>query len=321
MPNILSRTQVKKPRIDCHTHFFPKKYIKELERLNIPFKQTLTDKFTSTYERINDMKKASVGMQVISIAVPGVNIATPETAVHLSRLTNDEIAKVTQQDERFIGLASLPMLSPMEAVDELKRAVDDLGLKGAAIFTNVLGKQVDLPEFWSIYRMASKLDVPVFVHPIAPLHREVYDDYSLLSILGFPFETTITATRLTLSGLLEELPDLKLVLSHLGGTIPFLVGRIDDGHRLFKLTQNKIKHPPSLYLNKMYLDTASFYEPALRCAIRFWDADKLVLGSDYPYGWVGELKRCVEVIENLELEKEKLSKILNENAEKLFKNH
>ena len=202
---------------------------------------------------------------------------------------------------------------------ELRRAVEDLGLKGVALFTNVSGKQIDIPEFWPVYLMASRLGVPVFVHPITPLHREVYDDYSLLSVLGFPFETTIAATRLTLSGLLEELPDLKLVLSHLGGTLPYLVGRIDDGHRIFKSSQNKIKHPPSKYLKKMYLDAASFYEPALGCALDFWGADKLVLGSDYPYGWVGELKRCVESVENLGLETDELDKILNRNAEELFK--
>ena len=124
---------------------------------------------------------------------------------------------------------------------------------------------------------------------------------------------------MTLSGLLEELPDLKLVLSHLGGTLPYLVGRIDDGYRIFKSSQNKIKHPPSKYLKKMYLDAASFYEPALECALDFWGADKLVLGSDYPYGWVGELKRCVESVENLGLEADELDKILNRNAVELFK--
>ena len=263
-------SQVKPRRIDCHTHLFPKRYIKELERLNIPFGQTLSERFTTTTDRISDMEKAGIDRQVISIAVPGVNMSTPDNAVHLATLVNDETAKVTQRDERVIGLASLPMLSPMEAVDELRRAVEDLGLKGAALFTNVSGKQIDLQEFWPVYRMASKLGVPVFVHPIAPVHRNVYDDYRLLSVMGFPFETTMAATRLALCGLLDELPDLKLMLSHLGGTLPYLVGRIDDGHRIFKSTQNKIKHIPSHYLKKMYLDAASFYEPALRCALDFW---------------------------------------------------
>ncbi len=310
-------SQVKPHRIDCHTHLFPKRYVKELEKLKIPFGQTLSERFTSTPERISDMEKAGIDRQVISIAVPGVNMSTPETAVHLAKLVNDETAKVTQRDDRFIGLASLPMLSPMEAVDELRRAVEDIGLKGAALFTNIGGKQIDLPEFWPVYRMASKLDVPVFVHPIAPVHREVYDDYRLLSVLGFPFETTLAATRLALSGVLDELPDLKLVLSHLGGTLPSLVGRIDDGHRIFKSSQNKIRHIPSHYLKKMYLDAASFYEPALRCALDFWGPDMLVLGSDSPYGWVGELKRCVESVETLGLGAEEVDRIRHGNAEEL----
>ena len=317
MPNA-SASQVKSAKIDCHTHLFPRKYVKELDKLNIPFGRTLSERFTSTPLRISDMDEAGIDMQVISIAVPGVNMSTPENAIHLSKLVNDETAKLTEHDSRFIGLASLPMLSPMEAVDELRRAVEDLGLRGAALFTTVKGKPIDLPEFWPVYRMASKLKVPVFVHPIAPLHREVYDDYSLLSVLGFPFETTIAATRLTLSGLLEDLPDLKIVLSHLGGTLPYLVGRIDDGHRLFSSSQNKIRQSPSLYLKKMYLDGASFYKPALTCALDFWGADKLILGSDYPYGWMRELRRCVESVEDLGLEADELDKIFHRNAEKLF---
>ena len=313
--------ELKNHIIDCHTHLFPKEYVKELDRLNIPFGQTLSERFTLTPERITDMENAGIDRQVISIAVPGVNMSTPENAIRLSKLVNDETAKLTHQDDRFIGLASLPMLSPMEAVDELRRAVEELGLKGASIFTDVSGKQIDQEEFWPIYRAASKLGVPVFVHPIAPRHRKVYDDYSLLSVLGFPFETTMAATRLALSGLLKELPNLKLVLSHLGGTLPYLMGRIDDGHRIFKSVQNKITRPPSYYLKKMYLDAASFYKPALRCAIDFWGAEKLVLGSDYPYGWVGELKRCVESVEVLRLDPEELDRILSVNAEDLLKHN
>ena len=313
--------ELKNQIIDCHTHLFPKEYVKELERLNIPFGQTLSERFTLTPERITDMENAGIDRQVISIAVPGVNMSTPKNAVRLSKLVNDETVKLTHQDDRFIGLASLPLLSPMEAVDELRRAVEELGLKGASIFTDVSGKQIDQEEFWPIYRAASKLGVPVFIHPIAPRYRKVYDDYSLLSVLGFPFETTMAATRLALSGLLKELPYLKLVLSHLGGTLPYLMGRIDDGHRIFKSVQDKITHPPSYYLKKMYLDAASFYKPALRCAIDFWGAEKLVLGSDYPYGWVGELKRCVESVEALRLEQEELDRILSVNAEDLFKHN
>ena len=101
--------ELKNHIIDCHTHLFPKEYVKELDRLNIPFGQTLSERFTLTPERITDMEKAGIDRQVISITVPGVTMSTPENAVHLSKLVNDETAKLTHQDDRFIGLASLPL--------------------------------------------------------------------------------------------------------------------------------------------------------------------------------------------------------------------
>jgi len=309
------------PRIDCHTHLFPRKYLSELRMMNIHLGQAIDDRFLSLEKRRADMDRAGIDRQVISVTVPGVDVSTPETAVRLSKIVNDELAALTAGDERFIALASLPMLSPEDAVEELERAIDVLGLRGAGLFTTVAGKPIDLIEFWPVYEVASKMRVPLFIHPSAPPHEEVYQEYRLLAVLGFPFETTHAATRLVLSGLLEEHPDLTFVLSHLGGTLPYLVGRIDDGNRIYREHQDKIREAPSEYLRKMYLDTASFYEPALNCAHAFWGAEKMLLGSDYPYGWVGDLGRCAESVERLEIGEEEKTKILHRNAERVLKLH
>jgi predicted TIM-barrel fold metal-dependent hydrolase len=305
-------------KIDCHTHLFPGKYLKELQRLNIPLGQTIDDRFTTLEKRLRDMDEAGIDRQVISITQPGVDLATPDAAVRLAKLSNDELAGIMEADERFIGLAALPMLSPTDAVDELGRAVD-LGLRGAGIFTNVQGKPLDHQEFWPVYEEASNLGVPLFIHPISPVNAEIYRDYRLLAVLGYPFETTHAATRLALSGLLEEYPDLVFVLSHMGGALPYLAGRIDDGNRIFRVHQDKIKRPPSESLKKMYLDAASFFEPALNCALGFWGAEKLLVGSDYPYGWVGDLRRCTDSIEDLNLDEGDTEKILHKNAERILK--
>lgn len=307
------------PRIDTHTHLFPGNYLKELEKMNIPLGQTIDDRFTSLEKRLKDMDEAGIHRQVISLTMPGVDMATPEKAVRLSRIVNDELASISAGDERFIGLASLPMLSPLDAAEELERAVKDLGLRGAGIFTNVQGKPLDLKEFWPVYEIASSLGVPLFVHPIAPVNAQIYQDYHLLAVLGFPFETTHAATRLALSGLLEEIPGLIFVLSHMGGALPYLVGRIDDGNRIYRAYQTEISRPPSEYLKKMYLDAASFFEPALNCALGFWGAEKIMVGSDYPYGWVGNLRRCTESMEDLNLDEGDTEKILKGNAERILK--
>ncbi|MFH1179686.1 MAG: amidohydrolase family protein [Candidatus Bathyarchaeota archaeon] len=304
--------------IDSHAHFFPKKYLQKLDEFGINFGQTLDNRFTSTLPRLEDMDKAGVWKQVVSIAVPGVNMSSPENAVKLAEIVNNELSSLIAENDRFIGLASLPMLSPMDAVDELKRAVNDLGLKGIELFTDIGGRPLDSEEFWVVYEAAARLDTPIFIHPIAPKHRAIYDDYGLLAVLGFPFETTHAATRIALSGLLEKIPDLKLVLSHLGGTLPYLVGRIDDAYRMFGKSQTKIQKPPSEYLKKMYLDGASFYNPAWTCALGFWGPEKILMGSDYPYGWVGEYHRCVDVVDSLNLGEFDRDCILGGNAEKLF---
>ena len=310
--------KIASPRIDCHTHLFPGNYLKELQRMNISLGQTIEDRFTSLDKRLNDLDEAGIGRQVISLTMPGVDMATPETAVHLSKTVNNELANISEADERFIGLASLPMLSPLDAVEELGRAVD-LGLRGAGIFTNVKGKPIDLKEYWPVYEEASRLRVPIFIHPTAPTNAHIYKEYGLLAILGFPFETTYAATRLALSGLLEEYPELTFVLSHLGGTLPYLVGRLDDGNRIYRAAQTEIDRPPSEYLKKMYLDAASFYEPALNCALDFWGAEKILMGSDYPYGWVGDLSRCTDSILDLGLDDGDTKKILHKNAERILR--
>jgi predicted TIM-barrel fold metal-dependent hydrolase len=306
------------PRIDCHTHVFPRKYLSELRKMNIPLGQAIDDRFLSLEKRKVDMDRAGIDRQVISVTVPGVDVSTPETAVRLSKIVNDELSALTEGNERFIAVASLPMLSPEDTVDELERAINVLGLRGAGLFTTVAGRPIDLREFWPVYEVASRMGVPLFIHPSAPPHEEVYREYRLLAVLGFPFETTYAATRLVLSGLLEEYPDLKFVLSHLGGTLPYLVGRIDDGYRIYREHQGKIREAPSEYFRKMYLDTASFYEPALNCAHAFWGAERMLLGSDYPYGWVGDLGRCAESVERLKIGEEAKMKILHGNAEKIL---
>jgi aminocarboxymuconate-semialdehyde decarboxylase len=304
--------------IDSHAHYFPKKYLKTLEDLGIDFGQTLDPRFTEIAPRIKDMDKAGVSKQAVSIAVPGVNMSTPENAVHLAKIVNDELASLVAENNRFIGLASLPMIDPEAAVEELDRAMNELGMMGVELFTNVGGKTLDYEGFWMIYERLTELDVPAFIHPTAPDNRAVYDDYSLLAVLGFPFETTHAATRIVLSGLLEKLPDLKLVLSHLGGVLPYLVGRIDDAYRMFGKHQTEITIPPSEYLKKLYLDGASFYPPAWGCALDFWGADKVLMGSDYPFGWVGDYSNCVEIVESLSIGDNEKNLMLRENAEKMF---
>jgi len=305
--------------IDSHTHLFPREYVKALKEFGSPLRQELGAKFVEPENRLKDMRESGIDRQVISITVPGVDTVKSRESTKLAKIVNDRLANIAEKDNKFVSLASLPMLNPRDAVDELRRATDNLGLKGIALLSNIAGKPLDRKEFWPIYEQASRMRIPLFIHPTFPTHEENFQAYSLTSVLGFPFETSTAATRLVLSGLLDKMPDLIIVLAHLGGTIPYLVSRIDEGYRMFPACRQNIAKTPSTYLKTMFLDTVSFYAPALNCAYRSWGADKLLLGSDYPYDWVGNLKRSVTTIEALDISNEEKLKITSQNIMKLLK--
>ena len=317
--------------IDFHSEFFPERYIEDVDKFglvsgfNISVPVSLWNyvakqrSIIDVKRRIRDMDEMGVDMQVISMPVPGVNNVDPEKSAALSRMVNQGFAEVVERHpDRFTALACLPMLDVEAAVEELNRAVKTLGLKGAKVCSNVAGKPLDSPEFWPIYEAASHLDVPVVIHPTAPAILQPFRGFNLTTIIGFPFETTLAAARLVFSGVLEKYDNLKVVFAHLGGTIPFLVERLNGGYRRNPECRRNIKKPPTEYLKKTYLDTVSFHEPALRCAYAFLGADKLLLGSDYPYWWwAGDLKRVITSITDLEVPDEE--KILGRNAERLLK--
>jgi len=322
-------------KIDVHNHYFPVKYIKELEkRKQSPTVERdhlgrILIKYAGDYNivekahsdpdvRLKEMDRCGIDMQALSLTTPGLDSIEPiSQGVALAKIVNDAFSTIIEKyPERFAALAALSMRDVSSTVSELERAVTTLGLSGATIFSNVAGKCLDAIEFWPLYEKASKLDVPLFIHPTTPVYGQMFEDYRLVPLLGFPFDTTLAITRLVFSGLFEKYPTLKLILAHAGGTMPYLAERIDNGYRAYPESKKHIKKLPSEYLKLTYLDTVSFHPPALKCACAFMGPDKLVLGSDYPHQ-IGNLEQSVTSIEELDLpEKEK---IFGGNAIQLLK--
>ncbi len=324
-----------KLKIDVHNHFFPLPYVKELaKRKHSPrveqdhLGRTLIHyagdyniveaAHTAPEVRLREMDRCGIDMQVLSLTTPGLEMIEPVSeAVALARIVNDAFATIMEQHpERFAAFAALPLRDVDSAVDELERAVSTLGLKGGTLFSNVSGTFLDSRDFWPLFEKASQLDVPLFVHPTTPATPEVFDDYRLVPLLGFPFDTTLAITRLVFGGVLEAYPTLKFILAHTGGTMPYLAERLDNGYRAYTECQEHITRLPSDYLKLTYLDTVSFHPPALSCACMFMGADKLVLGSDYPHQ-IGNLQQSVSSIEELNLPGKEA--ILEENAARLLK--
>lgn len=268
-------------------------------------------------KKIEEMNKSGVDRQLISLAMPGVD-GLGDKAVEAAVKVNDEIANVVEQfNGRFIGAATVPLSNPSAAVEELKRATGELGLRAVEIFSNVSGKPLDDERFRIFFEKAADLKVPVLLHPAKPLMADVMREYALNSVVGFLFDTTLAILRLIFSGLLEEFPSLRIVLPHMGSTIPYLIGRIDHQYGLNPECRIKIKKVPSEYFKSIYFDTAqSLYLPAVRCAYDFAGAERILFGTDHPFA---DLKKSLEIIKTLNLTEDDEEKIFSGNARALLK--
>ena len=323
-------------KIDFHNHFYPKEYLEGIKKLGgelnvtrdalgrIVIEErgmkvvTITEPMYRPELRIRDMDEAGVDVQVLSLSIPNVYFASPEDSVKLARQTNDAIASVVEKyKDRFVGFASVPLLKPDAAVEEAERAVKELGMKGFIILSNVRGRTLDDLLFLPFYEVVSKLDVPILIHPAPPLSSKGMEEYRLAPIIGFEFDVCLAITRLIFSGILEKYP-LKIIVSHLGAGLLFFFERIENGYRAYPECREKITRPPSFYLKSLYYDTVAFHKPALMCAYATVGPRQMVLGSDYPHV-IGDLKRAVQSIEELNIPPEEKEDIFSGNGRKLLK--
>ncbi|MBA7465555.1 hypothetical protein ES707_00725 [subsurface metagenome] len=322
--------------IDFHNHFYPKGYMDELSR-GAGYARVETDdqgRLLVHYEgdynivvgphvviedRLKAMDRCGVDMQVLTLTTPSVERETPERGIKLARLANDGFKEVCEEHpDRFVALAALPLQDPEASAEELERAVKECGLKGGTLMTNVGGKPLDLPEFMPVYEKAVKLDVPLFIHPTSPMNSTWMGDYRLVPILGFGVDTTLSVLRMVFSGMLDRLPNLKLVASHLGGVFPYLRGRIDIGYKAYPECKENISEPPENYLKRIWMDSIIYDRDNLKSAIAFSGVEKIVLGSDHPHQ-IGDLANAVGRIESLDISEGDKEKILWGNAAKLLK--
>jgi aminocarboxymuconate-semialdehyde decarboxylase len=328
--------------VDVHAHLYPRTFMETLAAHGAPHGVWLrddrppvlcfegidfwryTDAFHDAELRLEHMDRAGVDRQVLSLGPPMLAWAPSALGLRLSRVFNDEMAGIVRKHpDRFVAFAALPLQDVPLALAELDRAAD-LGLSGVAIGTNIQGRQLDDPALQPFWERVSALDLPVFIHPISPAGHGDIHDYRLDLIVGFPFETTIAAVRLVYSGLLERWPRLRICLAHLGGALPFLRERVAIGFRVGREHFGAalgIATSPEVYLERFWLDTVSYYEPALMAGVACVGAERLVLGSDAPFA-VGDLGRSVASIRGLTFLSERdRARILGENAERFLGRH
>jgi len=238
-------------------------------------------------ERIADMDAQGVDVQVVSIHTPffGYHLE-PTRGRELAREVNDEIASMTKQwPTRFAGLATLPVQDVKLAIDELERAVTVLGLKGAELDTVVNGENWDEPRFLPLFKAAEAMGAVLFFHP-QPQHNFMMQRAArngLSNSLGVIVEDAIVVAVLIFGGILDACPSLKICVAHGGGPACFAMGRIDRSWHGMPAERRPIPQPPSSYQRRLYYDTVVGSEKALRFLLDEVGADRIVLGSDWPF--------------------------------------
>ena len=236
-------------------------------------------------ENIADLEAAGMDMGVLQ---PTQTMffywAESPAAAELTRMVNEYTAReVRKHAAHFLGLATIPLQDVDLAVKELTYAVKELGLKGVVTGSNVNGHGFDEQQFLPFFEAVEALDVPIFIHPNDPAGIERVKGYYLANFLSYPLESAIFATQLVFGGVLDRYPGLKICLSHAGGVLPFLLGRLEHGQAVRPEAQAHCQHPFPHYLKNFYVDTITFRPDTLRFVLEVMPAGHVFMGTDYPY--------------------------------------
>lgn len=207
-----------------------------------------------------------------------------EPAVRATRMVNDGVATfVAKRPDRLAGLGVVPLQDTAEAIGELERSMGVLGFKGVEILTNVNGEEVSSDRLAPFWKRAQELGALVMIHPNGFTEGQRFRDHYFSNVIGNPLETTIALHHLIFSGTLERFPDLKILAVHGGGYLPSYSGRIDHAWGARSDAQAGLPKPPTHYLRKIYFDNVVFTPHQLEYLVKVYGADKIVMGTDYPY--------------------------------------
>jgi predicted TIM-barrel fold metal-dependent hydrolase len=327
-------------KIDVHSHWFAPELWKLLEEvLGPPEGSAVFVKIKETKsrmqrlapeERLEFMDKFGIEKSVNSFPSMPVymgaseEVKQPEKRKKIAQYMNDYFAEVHQKyPKRLLFFADVPLSVDVEfSCRELHRAIEDLGLQGVAIPTNIAGKRPSESDFEEFFAEVEKIGAPIFIHPQNAYGREHMRKYLTAAMLGYPADTTLTAAYMILDGFMERHPELKIILNHLGGFIPYLHRRLNvftEDATVDPVLSGKanLSKQPSEYLGQFYYDTALGNSEALELCLKVVGVNHILFGTDHPYVEKGEVK-TIDYINRTRLTGEERDKIYNLNASKLF---
>ena len=306
-------------KFDLHTHYYPPSFFDLIRRTpgdfsfgTDPTGRTIirhrgarffgvTAPMTDPMQRLADMDRVGIDVEVLSVSTPNVFFAEGAGQVEVARAVNDAYAElIAQHPKRFKGFASIPMDAPDAALRELDRALGELKLSGVVLLSNIRGRALTDASYRPFFEEANRRRLCIFLHPMIPVASEVFNEYVLGPLVGFPFDTSLAVARMCFRGIFRDFPNIRWVIGHLGGAIPYLMERLDNGYRDFAECREHIDALPSTYLKQLHYDTVSFSGPALRIVREMVGVDHMVMGSDYPH-MLGSIDRAVTSIEGLDI--------------------
>lgn len=314
-------------KIDVHCHVNTSEYQNEIERLsgkgaeevlfNIGIPIPVWD---SVEDRLAKMDELGIDIEVLSTSLPAQSFGD-KADLHLAQMTNEFIADLcSKYPSRFKGFANVPLSNPSYATEELNRAINDLGLIGIATGTYISRIPLTSTEYLSFFAEVNRMKLPIHLHPSVPFGIDIMTQYHLGAWIGFLFETTLAASKMVFDGIFERFPDIDLILSHFGGTIPFVVHRMDDGFKGFPEIRENILKLPSEYFRRFYYDTAtSFTKASFMCSYDFVGPEKIIFGTDDPFARSRLIEKKISQIEELGLSGEAKEKIYSGNAKEVLK--
>jgi aminocarboxymuconate-semialdehyde decarboxylase len=325
-------------KYDLHTHYYPESYFDKIRELSSEFTfgtdptgRTIiklrgarffgiTPPMTDASARLEAMDRVGIDVEVLSLSTPNVYFAAAEHQAAIARMVNDAYAELAgRHPRRFKAFASIPMDSPDEALRELERALGPLRMQGFVLMSNVQGRALTSPQYRPFFEEANRRKAAIFIHPMLPSNTEPFQEYVLGPLVAFPCDTTLAVARLCFAGVFRELSDIKWIVGHAGGAIPWLMERLDNGFRDFAECRANIDELPSVYLKRLYYDTVTFSPYTLNMLRDLVGADHMVMGSDFPH-LLGSIDRAVTSIESLNIPAAEKNRIFSGTALSILNN-
>ncbi len=311
-------------RIDVHGHYFPAEYLDRLDVYGGSHVTGLIRKMKMDYQgfsgldaHLQNMDRSGVDMQILSVSGQLPYFAKENDAVDAARLGNDIYARIVREyPKRFAAFACTPLPHVQASIDEMRRALDDLGMVGVTAGTFVLGKTIADPAFDLFFAELNRRKAVLFIHPTGgSLGSQLIETTKLAWPVGAPLEDTVCLLQFMQADFPSRFPEIKIIIPHLGGFAPFLAARLDQLQDHFLPASATA---PSEQAKYFWYDTVNANPASLRCARETLGTDHLLMGTDYPFWRDDAFKLCVDYVGESGLPAKEVEDILGGNARKLL---